>query len=84
MALPLLHQTAAEFAARLRAKYRDSSREDCAKLATWLHDHFQAGDFTALQLRTAFGMTVAQFNAFVTKIQALRTNWLAVQAAGGE
>jgi len=80
MALNLKHQTPAEFAARLRAKWRASSREEKARLATWIYDRYQAGDFTAAQLRNAFGMNVTQFNAFVTRIRTLRTNWLAVQA----
>ena len=84
MALTLQHQTPAEFVARLRERYRNSSREECARLASWLYDHYQAGDFTGAQLRSAFGMDTTQFNAFVTKVQALRTHWLAVQEAAGE
>jgi len=84
MAITLRHQTAEQFAARLRERYRNSSKEECARLATWLYDSYQAGDFTALQLRTAFGMNTTQFSAFVVKIQELREHWLAIQAAGGE
>ena len=84
MALVLQHQTAAEFVARLREKYRTSSREECARLAAWIYDHYQAGDFTAAQLRAAFGMNQTQFTAFVAKVQALRDHWVAVQGAQGE
>ena len=84
MPLNLNHQTPAEFAARLRAKYRRSSQEECGRLATWLYDHYQAGDFTAAQLRAAFGMNATQFSAFVTKVLDLRTHYLAVMKARGE
>jgi len=80
MAINLQHQTPAEFAARLRARFKAASQTEKGRIATWLYDHYQAGDFTALQLRTAFGMTVTQFNAFVTRIQTLRTHYLALQA----
>jgi hypothetical protein len=79
-----VYQTAAQFADRLRARYRDSSEIECGRLATWLYNHYVSGNFTALQLRTAFGMTTTQFNTFVTKVQTLRTNYLAVLAARGE
>ena len=80
MALNLQHQTAAEFAARLVVRFKAASQMEKGRLATWIYDHYQAGDFTALQLRTAFGMTVTQFNTFVTRIQTLRTHYLAVIA----
>ena len=80
MALVLNHQSAAQFADRLVARFKAASKDEKGRLATWIYDHYQAGDFTALQLRTAFGMTVPQFNTFVTRIQTLRTHWLAVQA----
>lgn len=84
MALNLKYQTTQEFANRLRERYRTSDKEECARLAAWLYDHYQAGDFTAAQLRTAFGMDTTQFQTFVTKVQTLRDHWLAVQAAQGE
>jgi hypothetical protein len=80
MALVLAHQTAAEFAARLSARFKAADGLEKGRIATWIYDHYQAGDFTALQLRTAFGMTVAQFNTFVTRIQTLRDHYLAVIA----
>ena len=84
MALALQHQTVEQFVARLRERYRTSSREECARLAAWLYDHYQMGDFTAAQLRAAFGMNQTQFQAFVAKVQALRDHWVAVQGAAGE
>ena len=80
MALDLHHQTAAQFAGRLVARFKAASQVEKGRLATWLYDHYQAGDFTAAQLRAAFGMNATQFTAFVTRIQTLRTHYLAVQA----
>ena len=84
MALNLQHQTPAEFADRLVARFKASSQLEKARLATWIYDHYQAGDFTAAQLRNAFGMDAAQFSAFVTRIQTLRTHYLALQAEVAE
>jgi hypothetical protein len=80
MPLNLQHQTAAQFADRLVRRFKAASAEEKGRLATWLYDHYQAGDFTAAQLRAAFGFTAAQFTAFVTRVQTLRTNYLAVMA----
>ena len=80
MPISLQHQTAAQFADRLVRRFKAASQFEKGRLATWLYDRYQAGDFTAAQLRTAFGMNVTQFNAFVTRIQTLRTRYLALQA----
>lgn len=84
MALNLKHQTATQFAARLRERYRGASREECARIATWLLNRIEAGDFTDTQVRNAFGLTVGQYTTLKSKWTTLRANWLAVQAAAGE
>ena len=84
MALTLRHQTKAQFAARLRERYRNASREEAARIATWMLNSIEAGDFTDLQVRTAFGLTSGQWTTLKAKLTTLRTNWLAVCAAGGE
>lgn len=84
MALNLQHQTAAEFAARLRARYLSSSREECARIAKWILDHIEAGDFTELQVRNAFGLSAAQWTTLKTKLTNLRIAYNAVQVAAGE
>ena len=84
MALNLQHQTAAQFVARFREAYRTANKERAGKLAAFLYDRIQAGDITAAQVRTAFGMNVTQYNAFLTRIQALRNNYVAIQQAVGE
>lgn len=84
MALNLNHQTAAQFAARLRARYQRSSREECTRLAWWLLRRINAGDVTDTQVRNAFGMSVAEYTAFKTRLTTLHDHWNAVLAAQGE
>ena len=84
MALNLKHQTAAQFAARLRERYRNASKEECARIATWILNRIEAGDFTDTQVRNAFGLTAGQYTTLKSKWTNLRTNLLAVQAAVGE
>jgi len=84
MALALKYQTAAQFADRLRARYLKAKREECARIAKWILDHIDAGDFTDTQVRTAFGLTTNQYNTLKTKWTNLRTAYNAVMAAQGE
>jgi len=84
MALVLNHQTATQFAAKLRERYRNASKEECARIATWILNHIEAGDFTDTEVRNAFSLTVTQWDTLKAKMTTLRTNWLAVQAAEGE
>lgn len=80
----LQHQTAAQFAARLRERFRNANREEAARLAKWILDHLEAGDFTDAQIRNAFGLTAGQWTTLKAKMTTLRTNYAAVQAAAGE
>jgi hypothetical protein len=84
MALNLRHQTPAQFAARLRARYKAASKVEACRLATWMLDHIDAGDFTELQVRNAFGLTAGQWTTLKAKLTTMRTNHNAVQSAVGE
>lgn len=84
MALNLQRQTGAQLAARFRARFLAAEREECARMATWLLNRIDAGDFTDAQVRGAFGLTTTQYNALKTRLSTLRTQWLAVLAAKGE
>ena len=84
MAISLYHQTAAEFAARLRERYRAASQIECARLATWVLNHLDAGDFTETQIRNAFGLTAGQWTTLKAKMTNLRTAYNAALAAQGE
>ena len=85
MALNLRYQTPAQFAARLRERFRTAEREECARIAHWIINRIAAGDFTENQVRAAFGLTTTQWNTLkTTKLQPLRDAWAAIKAARGE
>ena len=84
MALGLQHQTAAQFADRLRAKWRAAEKLEKGRLATWIIDRHTAGDITTAQIRTAFQLDAAQFTAFAARLQTLRTHYLAIMAEAQE
>lgn len=81
---PLVHQAGAQFAARFRARYRDASQVECAKMAKWILDRIDAGDFTDAQVRNAFGLTAGQWTTLKAKLTTLRTQYNAILAARGE
>jgi hypothetical protein len=84
MALLLKHQTAEQFVARLRAAYRDASRERVVQIARFIIGRLQAGDITDAQCRTAFGLNVTQWNTLKTKMQNVINAANAVESAVGE
>lgn len=84
MALNLEHQTATELAARFRARYRDATGHEAARMAYWLIERIVAGDFTDAQVRNAFGLTTQQYNGLKTRMTALHDKWRDVNAAAGE
>lgn len=84
MALRLRYQTAAQFAARLRERYRTATREEAARIATWVLDRIEAGDLTDAQVRNAFGLTTQQYTAMKARMSTLRDAYRAVQQAVGE
>ena len=80
----LVYATKTDFVPVFRETYRASVREECARLATWILARIVGGWATDTQVRNAFGLTVAQWNALKAKMTTLRDNWAAVQAAAGE
>lgn len=84
MALNLKHQTVAQLAARIRAKYKDANKERLAKIAKFILNGILAGDFTDTQVRNAFGLSAAQWTTLKTKMQTLVANYDATQSAAGE
>ena len=84
MALNLNHQTLAQFAARLRERYRTSGKVETARIAKWVLDHIEAGDFTDTQVRNTFGLTVGQYTTLKAKWTDMRTAYNAMLAAQGE
>jgi len=84
MALNLRHATKAQLVQRLRERFKSASREEVWRIAAMLKAHYDAGDFTALQLRTAFGMTAGQFSVFADKLLTWAGKWAELKSAEGE
>ena len=84
MALQLKYATGQQLAEAFRERFRKSSREECARLATWLLARIADGTWTDAQVRTAFGLTNPQYTTLKTKMQTLADHWAAIQAAQGE
>ena len=84
MALILKHQTVEAFVARVRAAYRDGDPTTVIKIARFIIARIQAGDFTDAQVRSAFGLTVTQWNTLKTKMTNLIAADTAVKTATGE
>lgn len=80
----LQHQTAGQFAAKLRAEYREAARERICHLAWWLIRRIVAGDVTDAQVQAAFGLTDPQYASFKARAQALHDHWASVLVASGE
>jgi hypothetical protein len=80
-----IHATKAQYAAAIRETYKHAEKEELYRLAYKLYSRYQAGDFTAAQLRAAFGMTTPEFNDFATnKLIPAHDAWIAMQSAVGE
>jgi hypothetical protein len=84
MALLLKHQTAAQFIARFREAYRNADRERCIQLARFIISKIQAGDLTDAQVRSAFGLSAAQWTTLKNKMNSWITAQNTVQSAVGE
>jgi hypothetical protein len=85
VALNLNHQTAAEFATRLRQRFQTASRDEAARIAWWLIERINVGDITDTQARNAFGLTLTQWNTLkANKLIPLHDAWAAIRQATGE
>lgn len=85
MALNLQHQTKAEFAARLRERFRNASREEACRLAYKLWTFIQDGDYTQQQVFNFFGLdTQAKQDAFVAKLTSYKDAYAVLVNAQGE
>jgi hypothetical protein len=68
-----------------RAAYRDASKIEAARLATWLLNRIDDGTYTTAQVENAFGITDAQWtNTILPKLSGYRTAYQAVLAAQGQ
>ena len=84
MALVLKHATLAQLGAAVRERFKASEGLETARLATWLIDRIADGTFTETQVRTFFGLTLAQWNTLKAKLQDWRAKRAELLAARGE
>ena len=84
MALDLTHQTAAQFAARLKARFKAAQKYEKARIAAWMYDRVQAGDITVAQIKTAFDLDQAQWLVLRDRLLALKEHYDAIEAERAE
>jgi hypothetical protein len=80
----LTQTTANELAAFVRALYRESDKDTLARVAKRILEWITNGRFTDAQIRTAFGLSAAQWTTLKSKMQILADARAAVEAATGE
>jgi len=84
MPLQLKHATGAQLAAAFRERFREATGLEAGRLARWLLDRIADGAWTDAQVRSAFGLTVVQYNALKTRLTERATRYDAVLADAGE
>lgn len=80
----LKHTTTNELVAYVRSLYRESSKEELAKIAARVLEWIANGRFTDTQVRTAFGLTSIQWNNLKARMQTLADAQSVVDSATGE
>lgn len=80
----LVHQTSAQFASRFRDRFRNAEKEEAAKMATFLLNRIESGDFTDAQIRGVFSLTLAKYTTLKEKLTSLRNTYNSIQTAKGE
>lgn len=84
MALALKHATKLQLIARFRERFAEATRLDVWRMAALIRNLIDEGEVTALQVRTAFGLTVGQFAALSARIDGHRTKYYELKNATGE
>jgi hypothetical protein len=84
MALNLKHQTPAQFAARLKARFKAAEKYEKARIAAWMYDRVQAGDITVARIKSAFELTDPQWLTFRDRLMALKEHYDAIEAERAE
>jgi hypothetical protein len=82
--LTLKYVTKADLGNYFRAAYQAATREEACRLAKWLLDHIDAGDFTDAQVQAFFGLTTMQYNAMKARASTMRDNYNTMLSAVGE
>lgn len=82
--IALRHATSAQLAAAFRERFRDAKGLEAGRLSRWLLSRIADGTWTDAQVRTAFGLTVTQYNALKTRLETRAARYDAVVADAGE
>jgi hypothetical protein len=82
--LTLKYTTKAQLGNAFRARYQTATKDEACRLAKWLLDHIDAGDFTDAQVQAFFGLTAAQYTAMKARASSMRDAYNAMLAAVGE
>lgn len=82
--LTLKYTTKAQLGNTFRARYQVATKDEACRLAKWLLDHIDAGDFTDAQVQGFFGLTAGQYTSMKARASAMRDTYNAVLAAVGE
>lgn len=83
--LTLNEQTKAQFAAKVRAAYKNATAAEACRMAYWLLRRIANGDLTDAQCQNAFGLTATQWTNVKTNRLTPQSNaWASVLAAVGQ
>lgn len=78
------HQTLTQLAQRLRSYFLSSERLETGRVARWIVNHLESGAITDAQMRNVFNLTAAQWTTLRAKLENMRTQYNAIDAARGE
>ena len=81
VALVLVQNTAAQFAARLVARFHDSERFERARLCAWVLNRIDAGIYTDTQVRNAFGYSAGVWTTYKARMTTLRSEYNSIMSA---
>lgn len=82
--LTLKYTTKVQLGNAFRARYQTATKDEACRLAKWLLDHIDAGDFTDAQAQGFFGLTAQQYTAMKGRAANMRDAYNAMLAAVGE
>ncbi len=77
-------QTIDEELAKIRIRYGKSKGVETCKIARWIVDRLNDGSVTVVQMRTAFGVTPAQWNSINGRMDTFANSLTSVENAVGE
>lgn len=82
--LTFVYATKAQLGNAFRAAFKVATQVEAERLAKWLLDHIDAGDFTDAQVQSFFGYTTTQYNNLKARATTMRTEYNDMLAAAGE